>query len=58
MITVYSANRCEDTRRSLRHGVAHRYHKVDESLEAVRRTWLMPRPASTPTSPVPAEPAQ
>jgi glutaredoxin len=41
MITVYGADWCEDTRRSLRHlrrlGVAHRYHNVDESLDALDR---------------------
>ncbi len=37
MITVYGADWCEDTRRSLRHlrrlGVAHRYVNIDEDLE-------------------------
>jgi glutaredoxin len=41
MITVYGADWCEDTRRSLRHlrrlGVAHRYENVDEDLEALHR---------------------
>jgi len=40
MITVYGADWCEDTRRSLRHlrrlGVGHRYLNVDEDLEALR----------------------
>ena len=39
MITVYGADWCEDTRRSLRHlrrlGVPHRYRNVDEDLEAL-----------------------
>ena len=41
MITVYGADWCEDTRRSLRHlrrlGVPHRYHNVDEDLDALDR---------------------
>lgn len=40
MITVYGADWCEDTRRSLRHlrriGVSHRYLNIDEDLEALR----------------------
>jgi glutaredoxin len=40
MITVYGADWCEDTRRSLRHlrrlGVSHRYLNVDEDLDALR----------------------
>ena len=39
MITVYGADWCEDTRRSLRHlrrlGVPHRYQNVDEDLDAL-----------------------
>jgi glutaredoxin len=54
MITVYGADWCEDTRRSLRHlrrlGVAHRYHNVDESLEALdRATFLNGGIRRTPT---------
>jgi glutaredoxin len=41
MITVYGADWCEDTRRSLRHlrrlGVAHHYHNVDEDLDALNQ---------------------
>lgn len=41
MITVYGADWCEDTRRSLRHlrrlGVPHRYINIDEDLEALAR---------------------
>lgn len=41
MITVYGADWCEDTRRSLRHlrrlGVPHRYLNVDEDLDALDR---------------------
>ena len=41
MITVYGADWCEDTRRSLRHlrrlGVPHRYQNVDEDLDALHR---------------------
>jgi glutaredoxin len=41
MITVYGADWCEDTRRSLRHlrrlGVPHRYENVDEDLDALHR---------------------
>lgn len=41
MITVYGADWCEDTRRSLRHlrrlGVAHQYINIDENLEALER---------------------
>jgi mycoredoxin len=41
MITVYGADWCEDTRRSLRHlrrlGVPHRYQNVDEDLDALDR---------------------
>jgi hypothetical protein len=40
MITVYGADWCEDTRRSLRHlrrlGVVHRYLNIDEDLDALR----------------------
>jgi hypothetical protein len=40
MITVYGADWCEDTRRSLRHlrrlGVGHRYLNIDEDLDALR----------------------
>lgn len=39
MITVYGADWCEDTRRSLRHlrrlGVAHEYVNIDEDLDAL-----------------------
>lgn len=41
MITVYGADWCEDTRRSLRHlrrlGVAHHYVNIDEDLDALER---------------------
>jgi glutaredoxin len=41
MITVYGADWCEDTRRTLRHlrrlGVAHHYLNVDEDLDALAR---------------------
>jgi len=41
MITVYGADWCEDTRRSLRHlrrlGVAHVYLNIDEDLDALHR---------------------
>ena len=41
MITVYGADWCEDTRRSLRHlrrlGVAHHYLNIDEDDEALAR---------------------
>ena len=41
MITVYGADWCEDTRRSLRHlrrlGVAHRYVNIDEDADALAR---------------------
>ena len=41
MITLYGADWCEDTRRSLRHlrrlGVAHEYVNIDEDLEALHR---------------------
>jgi glutaredoxin len=41
MITIYGADWCEDTRRSLRHlrrlGVAHRYTNIDEDVEALER---------------------
>jgi len=41
MITVYGADWCEDTRRSLRHlrrlGVAHRYLNIDEDADALER---------------------
>ncbi len=41
MITVYGAEWCEDTRRSLRHlrrlGVPHRFKNVDEDLDALDR---------------------
>ena len=41
MITVYGADWCEDTRRSLRHlrrlGVPHRFQNVDEDLDALHR---------------------
>jgi glutaredoxin-related protein len=41
MITVYGADWCEDTRRSLRHlrrlAVAHEYVNIDEDLEALHR---------------------
>lgn len=39
MLTVYGAEWCEDTRRSLRHlrrlGIAHRYLNIDEDLDAL-----------------------
>ena len=41
MLSVYGANWCEDTRRTLRHlrrlGVAHRYLNIDEDLDALDR---------------------
>ena len=41
MITVYGADWCEDTRRSLRHlrrlHVPHAYLNLDENVEAQRR---------------------
>jgi glutaredoxin-related protein len=41
MITVYGADWCEDTRRSLRHlrrlGVVHDYVNIDEDLDALER---------------------
>ena len=41
LITVYGADWCEDTRRTLRHlrrlAVAHRYLNIDEDLEALER---------------------
>jgi len=41
MITVYGADWCEDTRRSLRHlrrlSVPHRYLNIDEDLDALER---------------------
>ena len=41
MITVYGADWCEDTRRSLRHlrrlGVPHQYLNIDEDAEALNR---------------------
>jgi mycoredoxin len=41
MITIYGADWCEDTRRSLRHlrrlGVAHQYINIDEDSEALAR---------------------
>lgn len=41
MITVYGADWCEDTRRSLRHlrrlAVPHRYANIDEDLDALER---------------------
>jgi hypothetical protein len=41
MITVYGADWCEDTRRSLRHlrrlGVPHHYLNIDEDLDALHR---------------------
>ena len=45
MITVYGADWCEDTRRSLRHlrrlGVAHRYINIDEDVEALHRALVL-----------------
>ncbi|MDQ3214350.1 MAG: DUF2892 domain-containing protein, partial [Acidobacteriota bacterium] len=45
MITVYGADWCEDTRRSLRHlrrlAVPHRYLNVDEDLEALESATLL-----------------
>ena len=54
MITVYGADWCEDTRRSLRHlrrlGVAFRYLNVDEDLAALdRATALNGGERRTPT---------
>jgi glutaredoxin len=47
MITVYGADWCEDTRRSLRHlrrlGVMHRYVNVDEDLDALERAKALNR---------------
>ncbi|MDQ3346933.1 MAG: DUF2892 domain-containing protein [Acidobacteriota bacterium] len=44
-ITVYGADWCEDTRRSLRHlrrlAVPHRYLNVDDDLEALRSAMLL-----------------
>lgn len=44
-ITVYGADWCEDTRRSLRHlrrlGVPHRYVNIDEDLAALERAKAM-----------------
>lgn len=41
MLTVFGADWCEDTRRSLRHlrrlGVSHRYLNIDEDLDALDR---------------------
>ncbi|HEU4694607.1 MAG TPA: glutaredoxin domain-containing protein, partial [Vicinamibacterales bacterium] len=41
MITVYGADWCEDTQRSLRHlrrlGVAHAYINIDEDVDALNR---------------------
>src|SRR5262245_62447837 len=41
MVTVYGADWCEDTRRSLRHlrrlGVPHEYLNIDEDLDALHR---------------------
>ena len=41
MITVYGADWCDDTRRSLRHlrrlGVAHHYRNIDEDSQALNR---------------------
>lgn len=41
MLTVYGADWCEDTRRSLRHlrrlGVVHRYSNIDEDADALAR---------------------
>lgn len=45
MITVYGADWCEDTRRSLRHlrrlGVPHRYLNVDEDLDALKSATML-----------------
>lgn len=41
MITVYGADWCEDTRRTLRHlrrlGIAHQYRNIDDDLDALDR---------------------
>lgn len=41
MITIYGADWCEDTRRSLRHlrrlGVPHRYVNIDEDMDGLER---------------------
>ena len=46
MITVFGADWCEDTRRSLRHlrrlSVAHRYLNIDEDLAALERALALP----------------
>lgn len=45
MVTVYGADWCEDTRRSLRHlrrlGVVHRYVNIDEDVEALHRAMAL-----------------
>jgi hypothetical protein len=45
MITVYGADWCEDTRRSLRHlrrlGVKHQYLNVDEDIDALDRAKVL-----------------
>jgi glutaredoxin len=45
MLTVYGADWCEDTRRSLRHlrrlGVAHHYVNIDEDAEALERAKVL-----------------
>lgn len=45
MITVYGADWCEDTQRSLRHlrrlGVAHAYVNIDEDVQALERAKAM-----------------
>lgn len=45
MITVYGADWCEDTRRSLRHlrrlGVTHRYINIDEDVQALERAKVL-----------------
>jgi glutaredoxin len=47
MITVFGADWCEDTRRTLRHlrrlSVAHRYLNIDEDLAALERALVLNR---------------
>lgn len=47
MITVYGADWCEDTQRSLRHlrrlGVAHTYINIDEDVQALERAKALNR---------------
>lgn len=45
MVTVYGADWCEDTRRSLRHlrrlGVPHQYVNIDEDVDALHRAMAL-----------------